>query len=69
MMGEFCRISPFFLDHCRLIDVRHRIVAPHPPITRALNVAREKLVAAGVKVVDWKPFETEKIATMTVSVL
>ncbi|RDW87968.1 hypothetical protein BP5796_03662 [Coleophoma crateriformis] len=40
------------------------IVTPHPPITRALKVAKEKLVAAGVKVVDWKPYETEKIATM-----
>ncbi|KAJ5486272.1 hypothetical protein N7530_000572 [Penicillium desertorum] len=32
-------------------------VRPHPPITRALRHAKEKLVAAGVKVVDWKPYK------------
>ncbi|KAG9239809.1 fatty-acid amide hydrolase [Calycina marina] len=41
------------------------IVAPHPPITRALGVAKQMLVAAGVKVVDWKPFEMEKVEQMT----
>ena len=32
-------------------------VRPHPPITRALHFAREKLVAAGIKVVDWEPYK------------
>jgi Asp-tRNA(Asn)/Glu-tRNA(Gln) amidotransferase A subunit family amidase len=32
-------------------------VRPHPPITRALRHAKEKLVAAGVKVVDWEPYK------------
>ncbi|CAG7931838.1 unnamed protein product [Penicillium olsonii] len=32
-------------------------VRPHPPITRALHFARERLVAAGIKVVDWEPYK------------
>ncbi|KAJ5791464.1 uncharacterized protein N7518_008475 [Penicillium psychrosexuale] len=32
-------------------------VRPHPPITRALRHAKEKLVAAGVNVVDWEPYK------------
>ncbi|EKV15948.1 Glutamyl-tRNA(Gln) amidotransferase subunit A, putative [Penicillium digitatum] len=32
-------------------------VRPHPPITRALRHAKQKLVAAGVNVVDWKPYK------------
>lgn len=32
-------------------------VRPHPPITRALRLAKEKLIAAGVKVVDWEPYK------------
>ncbi|OGE48730.1 hypothetical protein PENARI_c026G06386 [Penicillium arizonense] len=32
-------------------------VRPHPPITRALGYAKEKLAAAGVKVVDWEPYK------------
>lgn len=34
-----------------------RIVRPHPPITRGLQYAKEKLQAAGIKVVDWEPFK------------
>ncbi|EAW13376.1 fatty-acid amide hydrolase [Aspergillus clavatus NRRL 1] len=30
-------------------------VRPHPPITRALQHAKEKLLAAGINVVDWEP--------------
>ncbi|KAG9236176.1 amidase signature domain-containing protein [Amylocarpus encephaloides] len=33
------------------------IVKPHPPITRGLAYAKEKLEAAGVKVVDWEPYK------------
>ena len=32
------------------------IVAPLPPIVRGLQYAKEKLVAAGIKVVDWEPY-------------
>ncbi|CAG8272621.1 unnamed protein product [Penicillium salamii] len=32
-------------------------VHPHPPITRALRFARDRLVAAGIKVVDWEPYK------------
>ncbi|OQE39199.1 hypothetical protein PENCOP_c007G07661 [Penicillium coprophilum] len=32
-------------------------VRPHPPITRALIHAKEKLLAAGVRVVDWEPYK------------
>ena len=31
------------------------LVHPHPPITRALREVKEKLEAAGHKVIDWKP--------------
>lgn len=37
-------------DHCRC-------VRPHPPIIRALKYAKEKLMAAGIKVVDWEPYK------------
>ncbi|KAJ9197293.1 fatty-acid amide hydrolase [Paecilomyces variotii] len=33
------------------------IVHPHPPITRGLQFVKEKLEAAGIKVVDWEPFK------------
>ncbi|KAJ5778297.1 hypothetical protein N7520_001543 [Penicillium odoratum] len=33
------------------------IVRPHPPVTRALKLAKEKLVAAGINVVDWEPYK------------
>jgi hypothetical protein len=33
------------------------VVHPHPPITRGLQVAKEKLQAAGVEVVGWEPFK------------
>ncbi|KAJ5734292.1 hypothetical protein N7493_003078 [Penicillium malachiteum] len=32
-------------------------VRPHPPIVRGLKLAKEKLLAAGIKVVDWEPFK------------
>jgi hypothetical protein len=37
-------------------ELRCRVVRPHPPITRGLQYVKEKLVAAGIKVVDWEPF-------------
>ncbi|OJZ84226.1 hypothetical protein ASPFODRAFT_673098 [Aspergillus luchuensis CBS 106.47] len=33
------------------------VVRPHPPITRALNHAKSKLLAAGIKVIDWEPYK------------
>jgi amidase len=33
------------------------IVRPHPPIRRGLQYAKEKLQAAGMKVVDWEPMD------------
>ncbi|KAJ5175366.1 amidase [Penicillium canariense] len=35
-------------------------VRPHPPVTRALRLAKEKLLAAGIKVVDWEPYEHQR---------
>lgn len=35
-------------------------VRPHPPITRGLKHAVAKLQAAGVKVVDWEPYDHAK---------
>ena len=34
-----------------------RSVRPHPPIIRALQYAKERLMAAGIKIVDWKPYK------------
>ncbi|CCL99086.1 uncharacterized protein FIBRA_01100 [Fibroporia radiculosa] len=34
-----------------------RIVIPHPPIIRALEMTRDALIAAGHKVIDWKPIK------------
>lgn len=33
------------------------VVHPHPPITRALQHAKSKLQAAGIKVIDWEPYK------------
>ncbi|KAE8371945.1 amidase signature domain-containing protein [Aspergillus bertholletiae] len=32
-------------------------VRPHPPVTRALQTAKSKLQAAGIKVVDWEAYK------------
>ncbi|KAL2866870.1 ESCRT-II subunit protein VPS36 [Aspergillus lucknowensis] len=32
-------------------------VRPHPPVSRALKHAREKLLAAGIKLVNWEPYK------------
>ncbi|PWN88069.1 amidase signature enzyme [Acaromyces ingoldii] len=42
---------------CFAIEWDDGIVHPHPPITRALREVREKLIAAGHKVVDWVPLD------------
>ncbi|CCM06222.1 uncharacterized protein FIBRA_08468 [Fibroporia radiculosa] len=34
-----------------------RIVIPHPPVIRALEMTRDALTAAGHKVIDWKPIK------------
>lgn len=34
-----------------------RVVRPHPPIIRALETAKSKLQAAGIKTVDWEPYK------------
>lgn len=40
-------------------------IQPQPPVTRALSWAREKLLAAGVQVVDFQPYKTaEAIANI-----
>ncbi|ORY59987.1 amidase [Pseudomassariella vexata] len=36
------------------------IVKPHPPMVRALKIAAEKLNSAGIKVVNWEPFEHQR---------
>ncbi|KAI3393113.1 hypothetical protein diail_4711 [Diaporthe ilicicola] len=36
------------------------IVKPHPPVLRALRNAVDKLKAAGVKVVDWEPYDHQR---------
>lgn len=36
------------------------IVRPHPPVLRALRSAVDKLRAAGVKVVEWEPYDHQR---------
>ncbi|KAK2596552.1 hypothetical protein N8I77_013437 [Diaporthe amygdali] len=36
------------------------IVKPHPPVLRALKTAVDKLKAAGVRVVDWEPYDHQR---------
>ena len=33
------------------------IARPHPPITRALKTAAQKMQAAGIKTIDWDPYK------------
>ncbi|KAE8419758.1 amidase signature domain-containing protein [Aspergillus pseudocaelatus] len=37
------------------------IVRPHPPVSRAIKIAEDKLRAAGVNVVEWEPFQHREI--------
>ncbi|KAJ8456762.1 hypothetical protein ONZ45_g18587 [Pleurotus djamor] len=37
------------------------IVVPHPPITRGLEMTKKALIAAGHKVIDWKPLKHAEI--------
>ncbi|EXJ79376.1 hypothetical protein A1O3_08878 [Capronia epimyces CBS 606.96] len=41
------------------------LVHPHPPITRALELAEKKLIAAGVRVVEWKPYQYQESSDLT----
>lgn len=47
--------------HCcqweKSANLSPRIIHPHPPITRGLRYAVDKLRAAGVKVVDFEPYK------------
>lgn len=36
------------------------IIRPHPPMLRALGTAVDKLKAAGVKVVEWEPYDHQR---------
>jgi amidase len=42
---------------CFAIEWDDGIIHPHPPITRALRQVKEKLLAAGHKVIDWVPYD------------
>ncbi|KAF9045065.1 general amidase [Panaeolus papilionaceus] len=37
------------------------VIKPHPPITRGLEQTRDALIAAGHKVIDWKPYKHDEI--------
>lgn len=36
------------------------VVRPHPPVLRALRTAVDKLKAAGIRVVEWKPYNHQR---------
>ncbi|KAF8591875.1 general amidase [Ramaria rubella] len=44
------------------------LVIPHPPIHRALEMTRDALVAAGHKVINWKPFRHEELLSVARSI-
>lgn len=52
--------SPIITTGDSVPDILHRIVKPDPPMKRALQVAKSKLEAAGIKVVDWEPYKSEE---------
>lgn len=64
MMGKKLDLLTFKLM------LRHacRVVHPHPPITRGLQVAKEKLQAAGIEVIDWEPFKHDHGWNIVVSI-
>ncbi|KAK5046461.1 hypothetical protein LTR84_008264 [Exophiala bonariae] len=39
-------------------------VHPHPPMTRALNFAKEKLQKAGINIVGWEPYKWKEIGDL-----
>jgi len=39
------------------------VVKPVTPILRGLNYAKKRLIAAGIKVVEWKPIEVNKLVS------
>ncbi|KAF8273107.1 amidase signature domain-containing protein [Lactarius quietus] len=44
------------------------IVVPQPPITRALQMTKEALIAAGHDVVDWKPYKHTELFDVTIGI-
>lgn len=44
------------------------MIKPHPPVTRALTEARDKLVVAGINVVDWEPYKHDHGLKIIVSI-
>lgn len=53
--GYVCSLCKALMKY--ITDLSIRTVCPHPPIIRALQFAKEKLIAAGIKVVDWEPYK------------
>lgn len=43
------------------------IVHPHPPMNRVLKNAKEKLQAAGIKVIDWEPYKSMEILQLIIT--
>jgi len=46
---------------CFAVIWDNKIVRPHPPISRALGMAKNALEAAGHKVIDWTPYRHQDI--------
>lgn len=53
--------EPKIKDLCVAICYDDGVVKPTTPILRGLKYAHDKLVSAGVKVVEWKPIEVKKL--------
>ncbi|KAG6888252.1 hypothetical protein C0995_009453 [Termitomyces sp. Mi166 len=53
---------------CFAIMWNDGLVVPHPPIIRGLKMAKNALIKAGHKVIDWKPLDHQTILETGVSV-
>jgi len=45
-----------------------RVVVPLPPITRALEMTRDALIAAGHDVIDWKPYKHAELLDIAIGI-
>lgn len=55
---------------CVGVMMHDGVVVPHPPMLRALRMAKEKLLAApNVEVIDYEPYDHDRGYTIIVSVM
>ncbi|KAG6863531.1 hypothetical protein C0993_011189 [Termitomyces sp. T159_Od127] len=53
---------------CFAIMWNDRSIVPHPPVMRGLEMARNALIKAGHKVIDWKPLDHKTMMEVGLSI-